>query len=171
MTRYLVERCQGAGCSNFVQVGTPNDVSFGDAGLLAATTYRYRVRAADWAGNLSGYSNVASATTLNTPPTGLVAAYGFNEGTGTAVADASGRGNTGTINGAAWTAEGRFGAALSFNGTDNVVLVPSSTSLNLSSAMTLEAWVRPTANQADWRAIIQKDVDAYYLYASGDDPL
>ena len=76
VTRYLVERCQGAGCSNFVQVGTPNDVSFGDAGLLAATTYRYRVRASDWAGNLSGYSNVASATTLNTPPTGLVAAYG-----------------------------------------------------------------------------------------------
>ena len=171
VTRYLVERCQGTGCTNFVQAGTSNDAHYGDAGLLAATSYSYRVRASDWAGNLSGYSNVASATTLNTAPTGLVAAYGFDEGSGTAVSDASGRGNTGTINGAAWTPEGRFGAALSFNGTDNVVLIPSSASLNLSAAMTLEAWVRPSANQTDWRAIVQKDVDAYYLYASSDDPL
>ena len=63
VTRYLVERCQGTGCTNFVQAGTSNDAHYGDAGLLAATTYRYRVRASDWAGNLSGYSNVASATT------------------------------------------------------------------------------------------------------------
>ena len=37
-------------------------------GLAAATSYSYRVRATDAAGNLSGYSNVASATTGSTPP-------------------------------------------------------------------------------------------------------
>ena len=33
-------------------------------------------------------------------PAGLVAAYGFNEGTGTTVADLSGNNNNGTISGA-----------------------------------------------------------------------
>ena len=41
----------------------PAGRAFNDAGLLAATSYSYRVRAADAAGNLSGYSSVQSATT------------------------------------------------------------------------------------------------------------
>ena len=78
---YRVERCQGAGCVSFVEVATPSGTGFNNTGLALSTSYSYRVRAADAAGNLSGYSNVASATTLSTPPsTGLVAAYGFNEG-------------------------------------------------------------------------------------------
>ncbi len=63
VTGYRVERCQGAGCTNFVQVGTPTAASFSDSSLSASTAYYYRVRATDAAGNLSGYSNVASATT------------------------------------------------------------------------------------------------------------
>ena len=74
---YRVERCQGATCTNFVQVATPTAASFSDAGLLAATTYRYRVRAEDAAGNLSGYSAIENATTTDTQaptdPTGLSA--------------------------------------------------------------------------------------------------
>ena len=35
--------------------------------------------------------------------TGLVAAYGFNEGSGTTVTDSSGSNNTGTITGATWS--------------------------------------------------------------------
>ena len=56
---YRVERCQGAGCTVFVQVATPAGPAFNDTGLQAATSYSYRVRAADAAGNLSGYSSVA----------------------------------------------------------------------------------------------------------------
>jgi hypothetical protein len=37
--------------------------SFSNNGLTSGTTYQYRVRAYDAAGNLSGYSNLASATT------------------------------------------------------------------------------------------------------------
>ena len=40
---------------------------------------------------------------------GLVAAYSFGEGAGLTVADASGVGNTGTIQNATWTAAGRYG--------------------------------------------------------------
>ena len=71
--------------------------------------------AADAAGNLSPASNEASATVTAAPPVGLVAAYGFDEGTGTTVADTSGNGNTGTVAGPTWTI-GKFGAALSFDG-------------------------------------------------------
>jgi chitodextrinase len=69
VTGYKVERCSGAGCTNFVQIATPTAAAFGDTGLTAATAYSYRVRATDAAGNLSGYSNVASTST---PATGSV---------------------------------------------------------------------------------------------------
>lgn len=74
VTRYLVERCQGAGCSSFAQIATATGTAYTNTGLSASTSYSYRVRAQDAAGNLSGYSNVASATTqtgvvTNTPPT------------------------------------------------------------------------------------------------------
>src|SRR5207248_954537 len=70
VTGYLVERCQGAGCSSFAQVGTSATVSYSDTGLMTATSYSYRVRATDAAGNLSTYSNTATAVTADTiPPT------------------------------------------------------------------------------------------------------
>jgi glucose/arabinose dehydrogenase/chitodextrinase len=78
VTGYRLERCQGASCTNFVQVATPPGTSYSDTGLQAATTYRYRVRARDAANNLSAYSSVQSATTPAaqdtqppTVPTGL----------------------------------------------------------------------------------------------------
>jgi hypothetical protein len=60
---YRVERCQGAGCS-FVQIAAPTRTSYSDTGLAGGTSYSYRVRATDAAGNLSGYSDVVTATTL-----------------------------------------------------------------------------------------------------------
>ena len=67
---YKVERCAGSGCSNFAQIATPTANSFGDTGLTASTIYSYRVRAHDNAGNLSGYSNVATVATLGTAVNG-----------------------------------------------------------------------------------------------------
>src|SRR5882724_1140104 len=100
--------------------------------------------------------------------TGLVAAYDFAEGAGPTVADSSGSNNTGTISGATWTPAGRFGSALVFNGTSAVVTVPSAASLQLTTGMTLEAWVYPTATPTGWQAVVDKNVDGYYLMASSD---
>jgi chitodextrinase len=64
VTGYRIERCQGASdCTNFTQIATSTATNFTNSGLVANTTYRYRVRANDAAGNLSGYSNLATATT------------------------------------------------------------------------------------------------------------
>src|SRR4029078_478220 len=82
-------------------------------------------------------------------PAGLVAAYGFNEGTGVQTKDTSGQGNTGTLTNATWKATGQYGAALSFNGTAWVTIADAA-SLHLTTGMTLEAWVRPTSGTG-WR--------------------
>jgi hypothetical protein len=99
---------------------------------------------------------------------GLVAAYSFNEGSGATVADASGHGNAGTISGATWTT-GLFGNALAFNGTNSWVTINDASSLHLTTGMTLEAWVKPTAAAANWTAVMIKERPsglAYGLYAA-----
>jgi fibronectin type 3 domain-containing protein len=63
VTNYFIERCQGSGCTSFAQVATSTATAYSDTGLLAGTSYSYRVRATDAAGNLSSYSNVSTATT------------------------------------------------------------------------------------------------------------
>src|SRR5262245_18660972 len=100
--------------------------------------------------------------------TGLVAAYSVDEGTGTAVTDVSGNANTGSISGATWNSGGKFGNALLFNGSNTWVTIANSASLNLTTGMTLEAWIKPSA-LADWRCVILKEAPgtlSYALYAS-----
>src|SRR5262249_34103666 len=115
-------------------------------------------RARDGAGNTTTATNVG-VTVANSGPSGVVAAYNFNEGSGTTVTDSSGNGLTGTITNATWSTSGKNGGALSFNGsTSSKVQVPSAAPLNVT-ALTLEAWVQPTAAQSGWRAIIQRQTD------------
>jgi chitodextrinase len=166
VTGYRVERCQGASCTNFAQIATPPGASHSDTGLAASTTYRYRVRATDAAGNLSGYSNEASATTP-AGTSGLVAAYGFEEGTDTTTADSSGNGNAGTITNATWTTAGRFGSALVFNG-NAMVTITDAPELRLTTAMTLSAWVNPSQVTSGWRDVIYKGLDVYFLEATSE---
>jgi chitodextrinase len=168
VTGYLIERCQGVGCPNPVQIATTTGpgTTYADIGLAASTTYRYRVRATD--GTTPGpYSNVANGTTLGAVSSSLVAAYGFSEGAGAStVADASGNGNTGTIANASWSTAGKYGNALSFNGTNARVTIPNSAALQLATGMTLEAWVNPAAGASQWRDVIYKGNDNYYLESS-----
>ena len=63
VTQYRIERCQGGGCTNFVQIGTTTSTTFSDSGLAAKTRYRYRVRAADAANNVGSYSNIVADQT------------------------------------------------------------------------------------------------------------
>ncbi len=63
VTKYLIERCQATGCTGFAQIGTSTTATYNDTNLSAVSSYSYRVRASDAAGNLSGYSGTASATT------------------------------------------------------------------------------------------------------------
>ena len=70
---------------------------------------------------------------------GLVAEWHFDEGSGSVLADSSGNGNDGVIHGATWV-EGKYGNALSFDGRDDYVEVPYSSSLDISAAITITVW-------------------------------
>ena len=98
-------------------------------------------------------------------PSNLVGAWGFDEAAGTTTADASGRGNTGTLSGATRDTAGRFGGALSFDGVNDWVTVPDANALDLTTGMTLEAWVRPTAVGSLWRTVLLKEQPGNLIYA------
>jgi hypothetical protein len=138
---------------------------------VANGTHTITARARDGAGNVQTSSPVVVSVS-NTAPTSLVAAYSFDEGIGTTAGDSSGRGNNGTTSGTTWAATGRFGKALSFNGTNSWVTVADASSLDLTNGMTLEAWVNPTA-LSGWRQVILKETPgglAYSLYAHDNAP-
>lgn len=89
-------------------------------------------------------------------PSGLVGAWGFGEGTGTTTADASGNSNTATlVNGPTWTAgQTGHGNALSFDGTNDNLTMPNSTSLNVAgNNLTLSMWVKPVGGVSDQSVI------------------
>jgi PKD repeat protein len=107
------------------------------------------------------------------PPPGLVASYGFDEGSGTTTRDASGNGNNGTLANTTWTTAGKHGSALSFNGSSSVVTVPASPSLDLTNGMTLEAWVNPSSMGGSWRTVVFRERPngmLYALYANNGGP-
>ncbi len=147
-----------------------------DTTTVANGSHTLSAVARDAAGNIGTSASVTVTVSNTSPPpsptAGLVAAYGFDAGSGTSAADASGKNNTGTLSGATWFAQGRYGRALSFDGVNDVVTVPDATSLDLTTAMTLEAWVRPTA-LSGYRTVLMKEVSgglAYTLYAHDNAP-
>ena len=128
-------------------------------------------RASDDSGNVEIAGNGVSVTVhaAATSMAGLVAAYNFDQGSGTTLTDLSGSGNNGIISGATWTAGRSGGGALSFNGSTSIVTIANAASLQLTTGMTLEAWVRPAALN-DWEAILYKPRSAtgltYALYGT-----
>ncbi|HSC92403.1 MAG TPA: LamG-like jellyroll fold domain-containing protein [Gaiellaceae bacterium] len=176
VVRYDVHRATTTGFTPSAanRIAQPTTTSYTDPGL-APGTYYYKVVAADAAGNLGPASGEASATVTTPPPPppptgGLVAAWSFDAGSGTTAADATGKGHTGTINGPTWVTTGRYGNALSFDGVNDIVTVADANDLDLTTGMTLEAWVNPAALGNSWRTVLMKEQTGnivYDLYAHG----
>ena len=156
-----------------VIIGSTNSISAPTPQTLGASSYQF----ASWSdGGARSHLVVAPAvnatysasfTESGPPPaTGLVAAYGFDEGSGTATADQSGNGHAGTLNNATWAgaSAGKFGNALSFNGTNAFVTAADSTALDFTGALTLEAWVRPNT-AVGWQTVVLKESPGYYAWA------
>ena len=110
---------------------------------------------------------VAGRATWPTPPgpAGLVASYGFEEGTGTTTGDATGNGHQGTLSGATWPSAGKNGNGISFDGSSDWVTVNDANDLDLTTGMTIEAWVFPTTTNSVWRTVIAKDDGNNLAYA------
>jgi hypothetical protein len=102
--------------------------------------------------DLSGNTKTSAAVTVTVPepPPGAppVAAYSFDDGGGTVLGDATGNGNQGTVmGGSSWSA-GKYGGALTFNGTNGFVNLPGLGTF-YKGAFTLEAWVRRDSSDTD----------------------
>ena len=105
------------------------------------------------------------------PPPGLVASYGFDEGSGTTTADQSGGGNNGTLANTTWSTAGRYGKALSLQRHER-----DGDDRRLERARPDERHddrglgaARPSRN--DWQTLIVKERPGdlvYGLYASTD---
>ena len=68
------------------------------------------------------------------------------------------------------TASGKFGRALSFDGSNDLVTVADAAALHLTSGITLETWVNPS-RLTGWRTAVLKEQSAglaWSLYANTD---
>ncbi len=140
-------------------------VSVSTAGL-AQGTYNgsVTVTAAGAGGSPATIPVTFTVSNLPPPPAGLVGAWGFDESSGTSALDSSGLGNAGTLSGPIRTA-GRYGGGLQFDGVNDWVTVADANSLDLTTGMTLEAWVRPAALGTTWRTAVIKEQPGQLVYA------
>ena len=105
VTNYQIERATGATSTTFAQVGTSTTPTFTNTGLAANTTYRFRVRATNSAGN-SAYSGIVNVTTTGTttpPPGGCTATYRLVNSWGGGFQGEVTVTNTGTTATSSWT--------------------------------------------------------------------
>ena len=93
--------------------------------------------------------NLATAYHEFPVDTNTIALWHMNETSGRTVADSSGNTNTGTATGTTIiNSKGNFSKARSFNGINDYIAVPDSTSLRLTN-YTVEAWINvPQQNEA-----------------------
>ncbi len=105
---------------------------------------------------ISTFSSLAQA-----PTNGLVAYYPFNRNADDAVGN-----NHGTVNGATLTTDRRgvSSSAYSFNGSNNYIQVPHSSTFNITGAITLSVWLNTSNVNLSQRIIDKTTVggsDAY----------
>lgn len=62
---YSVERCAGAGCTNFSVITATTGTAYVDTTVASGTTYLYQVRAGNVAGGFSAYSGPAAVNTYS----------------------------------------------------------------------------------------------------------
>ena len=105
---------------------------------------------------------VPAASVGASPGPGIVGLWHFDEGSGQMAADATGvnDGQLGStpdvdINDPTWVSPGKFGNALSFDGSNDYVLVADDDTLDITTAITIEAWINPTM-LGGWKYIVSK---------------
>jgi chitodextrinase len=125
-------------------------------------SYVVRLTVTDNSGATNSASRSVSVTSV-LPPLGSLRGYwAFNEGAGTTASDSSGNGNTGTIYNAAWTTSADSSGALAFDGSTSYVAIANSQSLDPTSQLTVEAWVKPQTLLDTQKMIVDK-ASAYTL--------
>jgi hypothetical protein len=100
----------------------------------------------------------------------LICYWNLNGGLGNVAYDSSGNGNNGVIYGASWVA-GKYGGALSFNGTSDYA--ETNASLNVGNSFTLAAWIKRSSTDAVFGYVLANgnsgaSSNKFAFYARGD---
>ncbi|MCH6236131.1 LamG-like jellyroll fold domain-containing protein [Cognataquiflexum rubidum] len=122
-----------------------------EAGALANSPYLVTVTVKDSNSPVPNQESRTFYWTIsgNVTENGLVGHWKMNEGSGAKLIDSSGNGNNATImntsSGVVWV-QGKDGLAINLNGFSNrFATVPSNSSLNMTNAITITAWIRTNA--------------------------
>jgi hypothetical protein len=156
------------------QVSGPNTASFStpsqattDATGLIVGGYVFRLTVTDNE-DVQTTDDVSVIVLSDNPSSldsGLVGYWKFDEGSGTQANDASGNGNTGTVNGATWTT-GVFNNALDFNGTSDHVNAGQDASLSITGPVSVSLWVYPRTNNTDM--VFMEGSDQYIFWVQSN---
>ena len=117
---------------------------------------------------VSNEANILGALTVekgSVPTNKLVLYYHFNADESGVVTDQSPAGNHGTVSGAVWTTGGYVEGAYDFNGTNQWISVPAASSLNLTTAITMSAWVKFKGEGTGNHAFVMKHTTSWLQYA------
>jgi hypothetical protein len=111
---------------------------------------------------------LAFVGTANAGRPGLAGHWRLDEGTGTIAGDASGNGNTGTIEGGAQWTEAKLDGGVYLDGQDDYIEIPNI----LSEAGTLSFWFKPDwdgSDPADYRLFDASLGGIYFFVSKGAD--
>ena len=106
-----------------------------------------------------------------TSPGGPVGYWSFDEGQGTTAHDETSNKNNGTITGATWKPESECvsGGCLYFNGTSAYATIPDSNSLDSPNGYTVSHWIKLTADNANFKTVVNKGLDTFNYYTTLDE--
>jgi hypothetical protein len=109
-------------------------------------------------GALSGWFGGGGSIPSDTFTRGLAGYWSLDEGSGGMAYDASGNANHGTTSGGPGWTTGKVGGALSFDGVDDYVDAGNDANLDITGAITVEAWINSAIGEtgADYPLIAGK---------------
>lgn len=157
---------QSVSADRFSSTSYVIDASIANAaggGVRSSTSYKLVTSAGETAigyGTAGSYrmgmgfvAQLEKSLSLTVQPSGLVAAYSLDETSDTRLADQSIYAAYGTMQGTLSSVAGKVDTALSFNGSTQAVSIASNSQTQLSSAGTLEAWVKSSTTSGNMAAV------------------
>ncbi len=102
----------------------------------------------------AGYvAQLEKSLSLTIQPSGLVAAYPLDETSGSLTADQSAYNSYGQMQGSPNSVTGKIGTGLNFNGSNQAITAGNYSQIQLSSAGTVEVWIKTTTSSGSLVAV------------------
>ena len=127
-----------------------------DSQTVANGSHTIQARAQDVTGNTANSSSVTvTVQNVAVSVNGAVGYWTLDEATGTSAVDSSGYGNVGTLVNGPTHVSGKVANGLQFDGVSAYMRVATSSSLSVTNAFSIAAWVKLDA-AGQWQTIVSK---------------